>query len=203
MLGVIGRYVLPPLNAALDERAERIRSELEAADEAKADAAAADDERRAALEHARQQAREIVAQANRTAEQLTAEAQARAQGEHDRILSSAEAEVRLARQRALEEAASRLGELVVDVVERIIGREVEPEAHRDLIDEAIGALNESTDTSGAAASGTGSRREPVARGVHGRSPAGSRRVRRAGPWRLGPAGDRRPVRRATLRCDLP
>ena len=49
--------------------------------------------------------------------------------------------MRLARQRALEEAAARLGELVVDVVERIIGREIDAEAHRDLIDEAVDALS--------------------------------------------------------------
>jgi len=151
VLAFLGKFVLPPLNRALDQRVEKIRAEMEAADEAKADAAAADDERRAALEHARRQAREIVAQANRTAEQVSTDAQARGQSEHDRLLAAAEAEVRVARQRALEEAASRLGELVVDVVERIIGREIDAEAHRDLIDEAVGALAESGGPADAAA----------------------------------------------------
>ena len=71
-----------------------------------------------------------------------AEAQERGQAEYDRLVASAEAEVRLARQRALEEAAARMGELVVDVVERIIGREVDAAAHRDLIDEAVSALSD-------------------------------------------------------------
>jgi len=69
VLFFISKVVLPPLKKALDDRAGLIRSELAAADEAKADATAADEERRSALEEARQQAREIVAQANRTAEQ--------------------------------------------------------------------------------------------------------------------------------------
>jgi F0F1-type ATP synthase membrane subunit b/b' len=55
-------------------------------------------------------------------------------------VGNAETEVALARQRAVEEAASRLGEIVMDVVERIIGREIDAEAHRDLIDEAVSAL---------------------------------------------------------------
>jgi len=155
VLGVVGKYVLPYLNAALKDRAEKIRGELEAADAAKTDAAAADEERRQALEHARQQAREIVATANRTAEQLVAEAHGRGQSEYERLLSSAESEVGLARQRALEEASAQLGELVVDVVERIIGREVNAEAHRDLIEEAVNALATSTDSAGAAAVRTG------------------------------------------------
>lgn len=140
VLGVIGRYVLPRLRDALDTRAAQIKTQLEAADEAKADAARADEDRRQELETARQQAREIVAQANRTAEQVKSDSQTTAQAEYERIVGNAEAEVALARQRAVEEAANRMGEIVLDTVERVIGREVSVEAHRDLIDEAVEAL---------------------------------------------------------------
>jgi F-type H+-transporting ATPase subunit b len=147
----IYKWVLPPINQAMEERQEKIRASLEAADQARADAEAADDERRAVLEEARHQARDIVAQANRTAEQVRTDAQSRGQSEYERIVGSAEIEVGLARQRAVEEAASRMGEIVMDVVERVIGREVNFEAHRDLIDEAVEALRADT-TGGAAAS---------------------------------------------------
>ena len=69
----IYKWVLPPINKAMEERQEKIRESLEAADRARADALAADDERRTVLEEARQQAREIVATANRTAEQVRTE----------------------------------------------------------------------------------------------------------------------------------
>jgi F-type H+-transporting ATPase subunit b len=150
------KWVLPPINKAMEERQEKIRASLEAADQARADAEAADDERRSVLEQARHQAREIVATANRTAEQVRTDNQARGQSEYERIVGNAEAEIDLARQRAVEEAASRLGELVMEVVERVIGREVNAEAHRDLIDEAVSALR--ADTSGGAAAGAGARR---------------------------------------------
>jgi F-type H+-transporting ATPase subunit b len=155
VLGIIGRYILPRLNEALDQRATQIKSQLEAADEAKADASKADEDRRHALEEARHQAREIVATANRTADQVKSDSQATAQAEYDRIVGNAENEVALARQRAVEEAAGRMGEIVLDVVERIIGREVSAEAHRDLIDEAVEALR--ADAAGVGAGGTGSR----------------------------------------------
>ena len=142
---LIYKYVIPPINKAMEERQEKIRASLEAADRAKADAEAADDERRAVLEEARHQAREIVAQANRTAEQVRTDAQARGQGEYERIVGNAEIEVNLARQRAVEEAATRMGEIVMDVVERVIGREVSVEAHRDLIEEAVTALRAEAD----------------------------------------------------------
>lgn len=151
----IYKWVLPPINKAMEERQEKIRESLDAADQARADALAADDERRTVLEEARQQAREIVATANRTAEQVRTDAQARGQGDYERIVGNADVEIALAR-RAVEEAASRMGEIVMEVVERVIGREVNAEAHRDLIDEAVAALRADT-AGGAAAAGAGAR----------------------------------------------
>jgi F-type H+-transporting ATPase subunit b len=156
LIFAIYKWVIPPINKAMEERQAKIRDSLEAADRARADAEAADDERRTVLEEARHQAREIVAQANRTAEQVRVDAQARGQSEYDRILGNAEIEIDLARQRAIEEAAARMGEIVMEVVERVIGREVNYEAHRDLIDEAVAALG--ADTTGGAAANAGAHR---------------------------------------------
>jgi F-type H+-transporting ATPase subunit b len=155
LIFLIYKYVLPPVNKAMAERQEKIRESLEAADRARSDAEAADDERRNVLEGARQQAREIVATANRTADQVRTDAQARGTAEYDRIVGNADAEIALARQRAVEEAASRMGEIVMEVVERVIGREVDAEAHRDLIDEAVAALR--ADASGDATAETAAR----------------------------------------------
>ena len=152
---LIYKYVLPPINKAMEERQEKIRSSLEAADQARADAEAADDERRAVLDEARHQAREIVATANRTAEQVLSDRRAQGQSEYERIVGNADVEIGLARQRAVEEAASRMGEIVMEVVERVIGRELNADAHRDLIEEAVAALR--ADTSGGTAASAGAR----------------------------------------------
>jgi len=156
VLFVLGKYVLPPVNRAIVTRQEQIRSELAAAEAARADASAADDERRNALEQARHQAREIVAQAKHTAEQVQSEASQRGQAESDRIIANAEAELSLTRQRAIEESAARMGEIVLDTVEKIIGREVDASAHRELLDEAIEALKSDVRT-GDRGAGAGAR----------------------------------------------
>jgi F-type H+-transporting ATPase subunit b len=158
ILAVVAKVGLPRLNVVLAERQERIRRELEAAERAQADAQAADQERRAVLEEARRQARELVAQANRTAEQVRADAHARGEEEYQHLVGSAEAEIELARQRAIAQASENLGAMVISVVEAIIGREVDHQAHRDLIDEAIAAVtSEGGGTAGEARSGAGSR----------------------------------------------
>jgi F-type H+-transporting ATPase subunit b len=145
------KWPIPQLKVAMANQQEKIRSSLDAADKARSEALAADDERHDALEETRQTAQEIVAQANRTAEAVRVNAQARGEAEFERIVGSAETEVALARQRAVEEAANRMSEIVMDVVEQVIGREVDAEAHGDLIDEAVRALQ--ADTSGGAAAG--------------------------------------------------
>ena len=151
VLGVITKYVLPVLNAALNERQEQIRGELEAADKAKADAEEADAERRSVLEQARTQAREIVSQAQSASDQIVTAATAEGQAIHDRIVASAEAEVVVARQAAVEEVTARVGEIVLVAAERVIGREIRAADHQDLIDEAIAAVR--AETSGAATGG--------------------------------------------------
>jgi F-type H+-transporting ATPase subunit b len=61
ILYLVTKYILPPLNKAIESRQEKIRSSLELADQARAEAAAADDEKAKVLAQARDQAREIVA----------------------------------------------------------------------------------------------------------------------------------------------
>ena len=141
ILLLMTKYILPPLNKALESRQEKIRESLAAADAAKAEAAAAGDERAQLLAAARDQAREIVTAAQATSDQIRAESAGRGQAEYDRIIANANAEVDTARQRAIDEASARIGEVVFDLVNQIVGREVDESSHQDLVREAVAALN--------------------------------------------------------------
>ncbi len=118
ILLVVTKYILPPLNKAMEGRQAKIRASLEAADLARAEAAAADDERAKVLAQARDQAREIVAFAQTTSDQVKAEAAGRAQVEYDRIVSSASGEVATARLPESGEPSARRLENVIDVVKK-------------------------------------------------------------------------------------
>ena len=141
ILLLMTKYFLPPLVKAMDARQEKIRESLAAADAAKAEAAAAGDERQHLLSAARDQAREIVAAAQATSDQVKAEAAGRGQIEYDRIIANAIAEVDTARQRAIDEASARIGEVVFELVNEIVGREVDESSHQELVREAVAALN--------------------------------------------------------------
>src|SRR3984957_2046764 len=141
ILFLMTKYILPPLNRAMESRQEKIRSALAAADAARAEADAADDERAQVLAQAREQARAIVAGAQETSDQLKAEAAGRAQVEYDRIVATAQSEVVAARQHGIDEASARMGEIVFDLVSKIVEREVDQSTHEDLVREAVAALN--------------------------------------------------------------
>jgi F-type H+-transporting ATPase subunit b len=141
ILWVMTKYVLPRLNAMIEARQDKIRTALAAADEARAAADAAGDERARVLTEAREQARDIVANAQALSDQVKAESGARGQVEYDRIVTQANAEVAAARQRAIDEASAKIGEIVFDLVAKVVGREVDQSAHQDLVREAVAALN--------------------------------------------------------------
>ncbi len=151
IVGIIAKYILPPLNKAMQARQEEIRTALEAADSARAEADETRAQRQQILDEARGTAREIVAQANKTAERVAAQAEERGQQEYDRLLRAAEAEIALARQRAVDQVSGQLGALALSVARQIIGREIDAESHRALIDEAVAALRASADTTAARA----------------------------------------------------
>jgi F-type H+-transporting ATPase subunit b len=149
ILGIIAKYILPPLNRAMQARQEEIRTSLAAADAARAEADETRAQRQEILEEARTKAREIVSAANTTAERSVAQAEERGQQEYDRLLRAAETEIGLAKQRAVDEVSAQLGALALSVARQVIGREIDAASHRDLIDEAVAALRSSADTTAA------------------------------------------------------
>lgn len=135
------KYFIPRINAMLESRQAKIRASLEAADAARAEAAASDDERARVLHDAREQARQIVETAQTIADQVKAESGGRGQAEYERIVANAQGEIATARQRAIDEASARIGEIVFDLVAKIVGREVDQSTHQDLVREAVAALD--------------------------------------------------------------
>ena len=84
---------------------------------------------------------------------MHAEAEERGQQEYDRLVARAEAEISLARRRAVDEVSAQVGELVLSVARQVIGREIDASSHRALIDEAVAALQASTNTSASGSQG--------------------------------------------------
>ena len=149
ILGLIAKYILPPIRRAMDQRQEQIASALAQGEEAKREKLAADQEYQAKLEEARHEARTVIERANRMAEQLQQDARSKGQEEYERVVARAQADIQRATERAREELRLQVADLVIAAAQRVIGEELDPERHRGLIEEAIAGAGATGTAAGA------------------------------------------------------
>jgi F-type H+-transporting ATPase subunit b len=149
VLGVVSKWILPPLLGVANDRRAGIRAALQAADDAKAERREVLIERERVLNEARAEARSVIDQANQAAESERIAARGRGQEEYDRLMDTSRAGIEAERTSARAELVGNLESLVVAAAERVLGSQVDGARHRALIDEAVAAA------SGAAPTGAG------------------------------------------------
>ena len=128
------RYVWPPLAKALDERAAKITAGLSAADKAKAELAAAQQQVSKQLSAARDDAAKRLADAERMAQSMIEEAKSRASEEAAKIVANAKAEALQESSKARDALRAQVAHLAVKGAEQILKREVNAGVHADLLE---------------------------------------------------------------------
>jgi F-type H+-transporting ATPase subunit b len=140
LLFILGKFAWAPMLKGLEARERSIHQAVEEAhrareetsklrDEVLRERAKAEEEARATIEGARRDAQ-------KQADELRAKAVAEIHAERDRLRRDLE----LARDAALQDLWSQTAQLATLVSSRAIGRELSPEDHRKLADEAIADL---------------------------------------------------------------
>jgi F-type H+-transporting ATPase subunit b len=137
LLGILFFFAYKPLVRLMDQRAERIRESLEAADQARQEAATSREAVEEALNEARQQGQRLLDQTREAAERYRAEEMDRARQEAENFVLRARAEIQRERDAAIEEVRSNFGDLAITAAERVIGRSLDPQAHEDLIAQVL------------------------------------------------------------------
>jgi F-type H+-transporting ATPase subunit b len=127
------KFVWPPLMKALDERAKKIADGLAAADKGNASLRDAEVRIRQLEAEARAKAQEILATADKRHAAVIEEARVAAKAESDRLLSAAKAEIDSEVQRAKDALRDQVAQLAVAGAEKILRREVDAQAHADLL----------------------------------------------------------------------
>jgi F-type H+-transporting ATPase subunit b len=128
------KFIWPLIIGMLEERQTQIADGLAAADKGNRALEEAAVEKAAVLDEARGQAREIIDQANTRGSGIVDEARTEAGTEKDRILAAGQAEVEQEANRAREELRGQVGSLAIAGAEKIISREIDAAAHKDLLD---------------------------------------------------------------------
>lgn len=132
---LVMKFGWPHIMAAIEERQQKIAEGLAAADRSQKDLAQAEEKVAAALKEARAKANEIIDQAHQRANQIVEQAKADAIAEGQRQKALAEAELAVSVNRAREQLRRQVSVLAVSGAEKLLRREIDAAAHRQLIDE--------------------------------------------------------------------
>ena len=128
------KYIWPVIINAIEARQIEIADGLAAAEKGKASLAEAESSAGQLVDEARQQAKTILDQASTRANEIVEAAKSEGEAEKLRQLDGARAEIAVEINRARDELRGQVASIAIAGAEQILGREISPEGHRDLLD---------------------------------------------------------------------
>jgi F-type H+-transporting ATPase subunit b len=134
------KYVWPPLLNIIETRQKEIADGLAAAEKGRNSLDDAKTEVDRVIGEARDQARSIVDQANARANAIIEEARAEGVAARAREVEAGLAQIELDRSRARDELRSQVAAIAIAGAEKVLGREIDASAHRDLLDQLANEL---------------------------------------------------------------
>jgi F-type H+-transporting ATPase subunit b len=137
LLFLMWKFALPQVRSMMTAREEKIRDDLEQAENARASAEEEKARYEASLAEARGEAGKIIEEARQAAEQVRRDLIARAEVEANEIKERAQVDIAAQQQRALTELRTEVAALSIDLAERIVERNLDPATQQQLVDSFI------------------------------------------------------------------
>ncbi|EQB8915163.1 F0F1 ATP synthase subunit B [Vibrio fluvialis] len=134
------KYVWPPLVKLLDERRAEIAEGLAQKEKAVKELELAKANGATVIAEAREKAQAIIAQGQQRQDQLVAEAVELARHEKDRIIAEGKAEIDNERNRLRQELKAEMADLVIESASKLISRNLDSTANRDLVNRFISEM---------------------------------------------------------------
>ncbi|MGH8144865.1 MAG: F0F1 ATP synthase subunit B [Rhodanobacteraceae bacterium] len=134
------KFVWPPLLNAIEERQRKIAEGLEAADRARKELAQANTHAADEIKKARAEAAQIIERANSQATQIVDKARTDGLLEAAKQKATAQADIESMAHRARAELRGQVATLAVAGAEKILGREVDADTHKALLDQLVSGI---------------------------------------------------------------
>ncbi len=133
--------LLPPVQKGINERADRIRSDLDAADVARQQAGSAATEVSDQLAGVRAESAQIIDAARAEAEADRSRIVGEAEAEVAKAKADAEAEIAAARQTAMAGVGSSVAGVAADAASRIMNRQIDAGSAQPVVDRFLNSSN--------------------------------------------------------------
>ncbi len=133
LLIILRMFLYKPIVGMLDRRREKIKTDLQEAEQARSQAETAKQEYEKQLEEAREERRSILAQATEQAEKMREEILAKARAEAQELVTKTQDEMEYQRRQALLGAQDQMVDLAIAAAAKVVGESLDEQAHRRLI----------------------------------------------------------------------
>ena len=137
----MAKWVMPRVNAILEERRGKIQGDLEKAEATRKEAEQELTDYRSQLAGARDEANRIIEEARKTAEAMRVDMNKKAEAESQSIVARAQDEIRAERDRVFQELRTQVGELSLQLAGRMVGESLDKARHLKLVDDYIDQLS--------------------------------------------------------------
>ncbi len=138
---VLKKFAFGPIQKTIDARRDRIREAVEEADNARNEARDLLEQNRQILAQARSESADILAEARKVGEAQIARVKDEAETERLRRLEETRKQIEAETVRALDQIRTEVADLTVEATQRVVGKVLDAEDQRRLVEEAVEGLD--------------------------------------------------------------
>ena len=137
----IWKFGLPQMRTAMNNRTEKIRGDLQAAEDQRSEADSVLADYRAQLNDAKSEAGRIIEEARQAADQIKRDQEARLQSELAELRTRAIADIDGAKAQAMNDLRGEVAQLAVGAAEVVVGRNLDQASQVQLIEDYINQVS--------------------------------------------------------------
>ena len=138
---VLKKVAFKPIQKTIDDRRDKIRDAVDEADAARDEARDLLEQNRAILAEARTESAQILAEARKVADAQIQRAKDEAEVERLRRLEDTRKQIDAETSRAIDQIRGEVADLTLEATQRVVGKVLDSDDQRRLIDEAIEGLD--------------------------------------------------------------
>ncbi len=137
LLALMQWKLFPAVRRAMDRRSEKIRSDLDAAEQARTEASEVKSRYEAEMADAQNEADRIIEEARSEADRVRVDLIARAEADAAEVRRRSAQDAKVAKSQAIQDLKSEVSEIVIGAAETVIRRNLDHDAQMEMIEDYI------------------------------------------------------------------
>jgi F-type H+-transporting ATPase subunit b len=142
LLVILGKFVWPSILKGLQEREGKIRSDLERAEHAAAEASSTLQQYKQQLAEAQKEAQRVIEQSRLDAQKVATQVKDQAQVDIKQMRDRATADIRSAKEQSIAEIYEQTAAIATGIAGKILTREISPAEHSELVRQSLKQMAE-------------------------------------------------------------